>query len=221
MPRKPTILSGEYPYHITARTNNREWFFGQNKDSWSAFRTHLQVISKVYNAQIVSFVLMSNHFHMIVKTPDKNISSIMNYFMRETSRSIAEKTNRMNHIFGGRYKWCLIQQDDYLAHAYRYVYRNPLVAGLTKRAEDYPFSTLHCLKRGICPGFPLVDQLALQSEHIPQDLKNRFSWINIDLPSEQVDLIRRALRRSKFHFSRDRNDAKHLRELTASLLRKS
>ena len=65
----------------------------------------------------------------------------MNYFMREFSRTVGSKTGRINHVFGGRYKGCLIQDALYLAHVYKYVLRNPVEVGLSANVESYSFSS--------------------------------------------------------------------------------
>src|SRR5574338_252694 len=126
MPRKPLIRSQIYPYHVTSRANNREWFFLPQAICWEVFGEKLSIVSERYRAKVLAFVLMSNHFHLLIQTPDGNLDAIMNYLIREVSRTIGARSRRINRIFGGRYKWSLIQDECYIAHVYKYVYRNPV-----------------------------------------------------------------------------------------------
>jgi putative transposase len=213
MPRANVILTDEFPYHIVARSNNRDWFQVSPSVAWSVFRSRLNATSQRFHIRIHAFVVMSNHFHMLLSTPDRNLSEIMRYFLRESSRGIAREANRINHVFGARYKWCVIDHSQYVAHAYRYVYRNPVKAGLVTRAEDYSYSTLYFLHRNLPCGFPLFENDEMISDSLPTEHDARLEWINTQTREIESDLIRRALRRTRFRFSKNRNDKKALKVL--------
>ena len=203
MPRKNLIRTNTFAYHIYARSNNREWFFIPQQEVWEICSTYFQTISDRYQAHLHSFVLMNNHFHMIISTPQSNIDSIMNYWMREVSRNIAKSANRINHIFGGRYKWCLIQSESYYSHVYRYVYRNPIEAGLTQSTAGYPFSTFHYLYHKLPLAFPIYDADYVDKNiSIPKELNSRLIWLNQAYSEQENELLKRGLRRSIFHLSK-------------------
>jgi len=82
---------------------------------------------------------MPNHFHAIVSTPDGNLDAGMQYLLREMSKKVNFITERMNHLWGGRYKWSSIQSEYYYETVYRYVYQNPLRAGICSNVEIYPY----------------------------------------------------------------------------------
>lgn len=145
MPRKVIPLIANVPYHIHARCINREWFRIPLPDVWNIFSSYLHFIRHAYGVRINSFVLMSNHFHLIATPTHDNLPAAMNYFMRETSRNISRDSCRINQVYGGPYRKCMLKSYHYFCHAYKYVYRNPVEAGLSNHVEEYPYSTLQGL----------------------------------------------------------------------------
>lgn len=200
MPRKPLPRVADAPYHVTARTNNRDWFGLPLDEVWDIFSIHLEKVNRRYSAQIGAFVLMPNHFHLLIRTPDANLGDVMNHLQREVSRRIAKQTRRINHIFGGPYKGSLIASGTYLYHAYKYVYRNPIEAGLSLLAEDYPYSTLKNAFGEASLPYPLADKLMVEWSPIPVCLKQRREWLNTSYKKRELEVIRKGLRRVSFCF---------------------
>jgi putative transposase len=128
MTYKPRIRSAEFPFHITARSNNRALFPVSMPEAWELFSDYLYFINKNFGIRIHSFVLMPNHFHMIARDPELNLSSAMNYFMRETSKLMASESRTINRVWGAPFHSSLIDSPLYYLHAYKYVYRNPVVS---------------------------------------------------------------------------------------------
>ncbi len=203
MPKKPIIRTSEYPYHIYARSNNRENFFIPTSNVWEIMVSEIRTVTNRYHAQIHAFILMLNHFHMLISTPKENIDAIMKYLMREVSRKIARSAKRINRIFGGRYRRSLIKNNAYYAHVYRYIYRNPVEVKMSNKVEEYPFSTMQMLiKNQTSKPFPLFDKEYIsRSEIIPKNLNERLDWLNVPYASEQGEMIRKALRRNIFRLS--------------------
>lgn len=143
MPRKPFQTCSESYYHLSARCNNGDWFDQPLEIVWDTMSRYLHFLHFAFGVRIKSFVLMANHFHLIARFPEGNISAAMLYFMRETSKAIAKQDQRINHVYGGRFFRSRITNDHHLSHVYKYVYRNPVEAGVVTRAEDYRFSTLN------------------------------------------------------------------------------
>ena len=107
MPRAKTILQSEFPYNISARCINREWFYISTERVWEIFCEELTRTSNHHELLIHSFVLMSNHFHLIASTPKANISQCMQQFMQRSSRRLTKEGNRINETFAGRhFKLC-------------------------------------------------------------------------------------------------------------------
>jgi REP element-mobilizing transposase RayT len=198
MPRKKFYRTTEFPYHVTARTTNKEWFGVPIEFVWCVFADYLHFIWRVYDVRIHSFVLMSNHFHMLITTPSGNLDLAMNYLLREVSKRIGEKSGRINQIFGGPYHWTVIKNSVHYHHAYKYIYRNPIHAGLSDTVQDYPYSTL----RGLL-GLDYLHIPAYDNLHLIQNPHKQLAWLNEEYQPETQAAIRYALRRAEFSFPRD------------------
>lgn len=190
-----------YPYHITARCINKEWFRVPIHEVWDIMSNYLFFLSHAYEFEIVNFVLMDNHFHLIVRTPLANLSQGMNYFMRETSRSITILSDRINQTYGSPYHWSLIKNIFSFQHAYKYVYRNPVEAGLSLKVEDYIYSTLQ-FKLGLAKSIiPLTEDFLLF-----ESVEDTLLWLNKSYPDQGVKLlIKSALKKREFKLARDKH----------------
>lgn len=203
MPRKQLIRSLEHPYHITARCINRDWFRVPIAEVWKVFEDYLFFVSHTYGLRIHSFVLMTNHFHMIASTPNGNLDEAMNYLMREVSRHITQKSGRINQTFGGPYHWTLVDNFHYFMHAYKYVYRNPVEAGLAKNVLEYPYSTLVGRLGFQKLIFPVSDDAILEN-----DVEGTLCWLNSSYERGHKEVIQKALHKQVFKLRRDRNTKK-------------
>ncbi len=191
----------DYRYHLGGRSINKEWFEIPLEDVWCLFEDYLYLVTKIYDLQIFSFVLMSNHFHMLAQAPNGNLSEAMRYLMRETSREFSRLTGRINHLWGGRFNRTIITCDHHFNCAFKYVYRNPVRAKMCERVEDYKFSTLHRLFGFDRLSIPLVeDKLLFTPNFDEQALK----WLNAPTNPEHDEEVRRALKRTKFEFKTSR-----------------
>lgn len=203
MARYHRLLHPDFPIHVTARSNNREKFPLPLEEMWEILSDHLFLLRHSRNIRIRSFVLMPNHFHMICMDPDMNLPAGMEYFMRETSREIGRRSGRINKIWGGPYHTSIMSDPRYVQDAYKYVYRNPVAAGLCTRVEEYGFSSLRILlgfERGI---IPLVDDGMIFSRRTEETLE----WLNQENRAQQNLLIRAALRKRNFEFAKQRGDS--------------
>lgn len=187
------------PYHVTCRCINREWFNLSMDQVWKIFSHQLYFARHAFNIRIHSFVLMSNHYHLIVSTPQINLSEAMAYFQREVSRDLNREGNRINQTFGSRYRPCLLNTEHYFLNAYKYVYQNPIRAGLVKTAEAYPYSTLHGLMGRAHLIIPVEEDTILFGGDLSLNLK----WINNASSVEDSEAMRKALRREVFALPRD------------------
>ncbi|MGZ3723520.1 MAG: transposase [Bdellovibrionales bacterium] len=161
---------------------------------------HLYFMHWAYSVKIHSFVLMRNHFHLLITTPANNLSAAMGYFMRETSRAITKSADRINQTYGQRHHRTIVNSNHYYLLCYKYVYRNPVVAGLIERPEDYPFSTLHRLIGRDHLLFPVAEDITLFS-----DFEGTLSWLNRPSTPEAWQAVKMALRRRTFSLAKDQN----------------
>jgi putative transposase len=195
MPRAKLILSDEFPYHVQNRSNNREFFYLPIATLWPIFLECLEGLTQMYGCRIHSFVLMSNHYHLMISTPRANLGEAMKYFHREVARKANRISGRINHFFGGRYKWSIVGTESYYWNALKYVFRNPVRAGICTEVSDYEFSSLN---RPSDFTWLLSDFFLNPSVHIEIDL----DWLNEPFLSEIEEAIQKGLRRRKFSISK-------------------
>ncbi len=197
MPRKLLIQTDHFPYHITNRANNKEFFYLPLAELWPVFIDVLKELKDVYKCEIHSFVLMSNHYHLLLNTPRANLSEAMLFLHREVARHANKKSHRINHFFGGRYKWCLIQDETYFWNTMKYIFRNPVQAFICERVEDYPFSSLNKNKEF----WSQRDFFGDREKDVALDL----DWLNHSFTDEEKEGIRKALRRRMFKCPIEKN----------------
>jgi putative transposase len=199
MPRKPVIRSNEHFYHLTGRANNKEHFYLPSDEVWFIMLNELKLLQKENDLKISAFVLMGNHFHLLALTPRVPIDRIMYFFMKKVTKEMQKRTGRINKIFGGRYKGCLINNPKYLLNVYKYIYRNPVAAGIVERVEQYPFSTIYlgnkCLPIELDNIIPM--NLAV-SRYI------ELEWVNSSFEDKEIESLEWALSKSKFKYKKNR-----------------
>ena len=198
MPRKTLIRSAVHPYHVTGRCNNRDAFYCSSEEVWRVFSWHLSEAAKKFEIKIHAFVLMPNHYHLLVSTPKDDLGVVMQYFVLFLTKTLNAKTGRTGRVFGDRYHWSLIDTLDYFDYALKYIYRNPVKAGLSARVEDYPFSTLGGVlgsRRVLFPLHPPAENQPL----VPHgNLVEFLTWLNQPFRKEQDEAIRKGFKKKQF-----------------------
>lgn len=133
----------EYPgafYHVTARGNEKRNVFRDDSDR-GAFLSALERVNNRYNWICHAYCLMGNHYHLLVETPDGNLSIGMRQLNGVYTQLFNKRHTRTGHLFQGRYQAVLIQKDEHLLEVCRYVVLNPVRAGMVKRLEDWTWSS--------------------------------------------------------------------------------
>jgi putative transposase len=196
MPRKNLIRTSEYFYHITTRSNHKEWFDIPLDYVWIIAIKSFKKAQKNNPAKISQFVLMANHYHLLIRTPNNDIDQFMYHFNKTFSDLLRIASNKENRMFGSNYKWSLIKNHRYFHNVFRYIYQNPLRAGITEQCENYPYSTLHYTSNNIETPFDFtkLDQL-----------ESNLSFINEKLDFEKSNQIKKGLRKSIFKEVKKRN----------------
>lgn len=127
-------------YHVTARGDRREAIYEDDDDR----RDFLQVLGAVvkrFNWSMHAYCLMDNHYHLLVETPDGNLSKGMRQLNGVFTQQSNRRYQRVGHLFQGRFKAILVQKDAYLLELARYIVLNPVRAGMVRRARDWPWSS--------------------------------------------------------------------------------
>ncbi|GBE06147.1 MAG TPA: helix-turn-helix domain-containing protein [Nitrospirae bacterium] len=127
-------------YHITSRGNARKPIFKDETDFLN-FLDILQKVNKRYNWLCHAYCLMNNHYHLIIETPDGNLSKGMRSLNGIYTQLFNKRHKRVGHIYQGRYKAVLIQKESHLLEVCRYVVLNPVRAKLVEQPEQWKWSS--------------------------------------------------------------------------------
>lgn len=203
MPRPLLIKTSEYPYHVNARANNKEWFYLEPTKCWKIFCYYLCKAQKKFNIDVHAFLMMNNHIHLLISTPNSNIDKFMHYFMMMTSREIGTQAGRINKIWGSRYYKSLITNEEYYAHALWYIFTNPIEAHITNKVENYNWSTLQ--KENYKDHADLIVQNRPGFDvYVPDKKDELIYWLNKDADRFYREQTRKALKKIEFKFAKHR-----------------
>ena len=95
-----------------------------------------------FNWAIHAHCLMGNQYHLLIKTPDGNLSKGMRQLNGVYTQRFNRKHKRVGHVFQGRYKAIIVQKDSYLLELARYIALNPVRAEMVRAAKDWPLEQL-------------------------------------------------------------------------------
>jgi REP element-mobilizing transposase RayT len=190
----------EFPgalYHVTSRGNAREAIYVDEADR-EVFLAVLAEVIKRFNWLCHAYCLMGNHYHLVIETPDANLSAGMRQLNGVYTQRFNRRHDRVGHIFQGRFKAILVERDSYLLELCRYVVLNPVRARMVKHPARYPWSSYRATTAGtgIRPAFLTVDWILNQFAKTPTAARRHyveFVEAGIGLPSLWEQLQGQAL----------------------------
>ena len=148
MPRKPRFFLPDVPCHVVQRGKNRSPVFFESSDYYFYLDKLREALIK-YNVALHSYVLMTNHIHLLMTAKDKtSISLLMQYVGRFYVPYINHKYQFSGSIWEGRFKSNLIESERYLLACMRYIEENPVRAKMVSKPEEYLFSSFHSNAEG-------------------------------------------------------------------------
>ncbi len=127
--------------NIINRGNRKEKIFCDNKGR-EKFLEILVKVQQRYGILIYVFVLMSNHFHILIETPTPNLSRAIQRLNGDSDLYFSRKYRRPGHLFQGRFKAMLVEKEEYLLVLSRYIHLNPSRGGFTPSINEYRWSSL-------------------------------------------------------------------------------
>lgn len=127
-------------YHITSRGNDRKVIYSSQRD-FEKFLEYLRTAKDKFKFYLHAYCLMSNHYHLFIETTQANLSRIMQYLNTSYSVYYNLKHKKTGHLFQGRYKSVLVQQDAYFAELTRYIHLNPVRANIVRNPAEYCWSS--------------------------------------------------------------------------------
>jgi putative transposase len=191
MPRQPRSAPGGFVYHALNRAVARLTLF-QKDDDYAAFERVLAEALKHTPTRVLGYCVMPNHWHLVLwPREDGELTAFLRWLtLTHTQRWHAHHhTAGTGHLYQGRFKAFPIQEDDHFYAVMRYVERNPLRAGLTARAEEWPWSSLGRRQRGEARG-----EVRLESWPLPRP-RDWAARVNRAETEAEVEAIRRSIAR--------------------------
>ena len=141
-------------YHVTARGNARADIFHEDGDR-ELFLAVLEKVVRRFNWLCHAYCLMDNHYHLLIETPEGNLSAGMRQLNGVYTQAFNRSHGRDGHLFKGRFKSILVEKESHLLELCRYVVLNPERAKMVERPEQYPWSSyLPTLGAAAAPLFP-------------------------------------------------------------------
>ncbi len=140
-------------YHITSRGDGREDIYLDDADR-ELFMAVLGEACELFNWSTHSWRLMTNHYHLLVETPDSNLSKGMRYLNGVYTQRFNRRHARVGHVFQGRFKSILAEKDAYLLELARYIVLNPVRAAMVENAEQWAWSSYRVMAgAAACPAW--------------------------------------------------------------------
>ena len=142
MARKPRIEFQGALYHVITRGNQRQKIFKDRTD----YQKYLQVLESYkdrYPYFLYAYVLMTNHVHLLIETRETPLSKIVQGINQSYTMYFNRRYMTVGHLFQGRYKAIVCDQDTYLLSLVKYIHTNPLRTKMAKSLGMYPWSSHH------------------------------------------------------------------------------
>jgi len=192
MPRKLRVIADGGIYHVLNRRVGRLPLFDDDGD-YKAFEKILDQVAPLFPDRILAYCLMPNHWHLLL-CPD--MAEAMSIFMQRITLTHVRRwhahrrSNGEGPVYQGRFKSFPIQDDGHLLTVARYVERNPLRANLVKKAQNWPWSSLHRRFRRIPTPWLLGPR---QWPVAPP--RDWLSWVNRPETAKELDALRKSVNR--------------------------
>jgi putative transposase len=148
-------------YHVTSRGDRREPIYRDEVDRQAQLDAIAQAMDR-FDAQVLAYCQMGNHFHLVLHTRQANLSRLMRHVNGVYTQAFNRRHGLVGHLFQGRFKAILVDRDVYLLALCRYVERNPVAARLVKAAPDWAWSSCRA-HLGLAATPPWLDSDGLHS----------------------------------------------------------
>ena len=159
MGRKPFVEVPNGTFHVYARGNSHQSLFIDDADRERYLRILADAVAD-FRWRCLAYCLMGNHVHLVLETPQANLSRGMCAAHFAYARSFNLRHGRVNHLFGERFGRAELRDPQHVRRIALYVARNPVEAGLCSRPEAWPWNSYGIVKDGGAPPWLDVDALA-------------------------------------------------------------
>lgn len=146
-------------YHVTSRGNERKPIFRDDADRELFFNTLSQVTQR-FHWLCHAYCLMNNHYHLLVETPDGNLSKGMRQLNGVYTQVFNHRHRRVGHLFQGRFNAILVQKDSHFLEVCRYVVLNPVRAKSSSHPGEWKWSSYRAtLGQATVPDWLTIDEI--------------------------------------------------------------
>ena len=173
-------------YHVVSRGNNKNDIYKSDRDR-ERFLLYLSKSHAKFKILIHAFCLMPNHYHLLVETPQGNLSRFMHYLNSSYTTYYKIRRELVGHLFQGRYKAILIDKDSYAKELSRYIHLNPVRAGLVEVPEKYQWSSYkYYIERNMSCSFIKTDFIM---EYFENSRKKYQKFVNKGIIQNDADFL--------------------------------
>jgi REP element-mobilizing transposase RayT len=144
MPRAPHANVADGIYHVTSRGNRRETIFFDDYD-YAGFLRRLGQTVERFGWLCHSYCVLPNHYHLLVETPEPNLSRGMLVLNGAYARRFNTRYSQVGHVFQGPFSCELVHRDEHFLECCRYIALNPVRAGLCRHPGDWRWSSYRAL----------------------------------------------------------------------------
>ena len=199
MPRLPRSYIETSYFHVMTQGINKTYIFSKEDDIKFYIR-EIYKLAEECKIKIISYCIMNNHAHMLLETTRiKNLSSYMQRLNARYAKYYNKKYNRVGYVFRDRYKAEGIYSQRHLYSCIKYIYYNPVKAGICKKVSEYPYSNF--------------------KEEIKDDLIDNYEFIDTD--EERIvdyqNIIEKFLKENDIDYEELKKDKIKLKELITNL----
>ena len=198
MPRLPRSYIKTSYFHVITQGINKSYIFDKAED----VKYYIKIMYKLMEKQkikIIAYCIMNNHAHMLLETEDiKELSKYMQRLNTNYAKYYNTKYNRVGYVFRDRFKSEGIYSEDHLYNCIRYIYNNPVKAGICNKEREYPYSNY---------------------KEINWNIDNQYCFIDIEENYEKLckDTIEEFLNNNNIKFDELNNEKDKLKELIIML----
>ena len=194
MPRFPRSYIKTSFFHVITQGINKSYIFEKSEDIKYYIKS-LYTLTEEQKIEIIAYCIMNNHAHILIKAEKINeLSKYMQRLNTKYARYYNKKYNRVGYVFRDRYKSEGIYSEEHLYNCIKYIYDNPVKAGICSKAEDYPYSNY---------------------KNINGNTDNKYSFIDVEKDNEKTckEIVEDFLQYNNINFSDLNNKKCELKKL--------
>ena len=187
MPRRPRVDMVGY-YHIVNRGVDQRIIYQDSED----FETFLELLCsgcEIYRVQLHGYVLMSNHYHLLIKTTEENLSKFMRHINASYAIYFNKKYKRSGHLWQGRFKSWYVTDEAYLYTLISYIENNPIKAKMVKSLSEYKYSSYRSFAEAVTPVKCLKESFMFKEFTAKQD---RIEFFESPIDDRVLEEIKKA-----------------------------